>query len=73
MNELVLVWGGLLLLAIGCVVLYVWTLVNAARNSQWVWFVLILLIWPFCLAYLLFAKKRPSGGRTPIPSRVEPY
>ena len=67
------VWGGLLLLAIGSLVLYVWTLVNAAKNGKWVWFVLILLVWPFCIAYLLFAKKRPSDGRTPMPRRVEPY
>lgn len=73
MDDLVLVWGGLLVLATGSLIFYVWTLVNAAKNGKWVWFVLILLVWPVCIAYVLFAKKHPSGGRTPLPSRVEPY
>ncbi|MEX0960304.1 MAG: hypothetical protein WDZ63_13565 [Burkholderiales bacterium] len=56
---------GLLVLAVPIVVaigfaLYVWALVNAAQNAKWVWFVLVLLVWPLCFPYLLFAYERPG-------------
>lgn len=58
---------GLFVLAVPLVVvigfaLYVWALVNAAKNAKWVWFVLVLLVWPLCFLYLLFAYER-SGKR----------
>lgn len=62
-------------IAIGCLVLYVWTLVNAARNGKWVWFVLILLLWPVCVLYLLFADKSPPDQRPAMrqePKRRDP-
>ena len=71
--TLLLLWVGVPLSAIGSLVLYVWTLVNAAKNGKWVWFVLILLVWPFSIAYLLFADKRLSESRTPMTRRVDPH
>jgi len=74
MNEWMpyLIWAGALLVVIGSLVLYVWTLVNAAKNGKWVWFVLILLMWPFCLAYLIFADKRRAASQEPPSFRREP-
>jgi hypothetical protein len=57
---------------IGALVFYVWTLVSAAKNSKWVWFVLILLVWPLCLVYLIFADKRPPQDLSERSRRVEP-
>ena len=76
MNDwAVLIALSVFLIAIGGLVLYVWTLVNAAKNGRWVWFVLILLLWPFCVLYLLFADKTPSDQKRTVrhqPMRREP-
>jgi Na+-driven multidrug efflux pump len=34
---------------------YIKSLVNAAKNNKWVWFVLMLLIWPIFIFYLISA------------------
>lgn len=47
------------LVALGLLAVYVWALANAAKTGRWVWFVLMLFFQPLCLAYLLFADKRP--------------
>ena len=39
---------------------YVFALVSAARRTQWVWFVLILLFWPLFLPYLLVGYRSRS-------------
>lgn len=67
-----LIWIGAALVSIGSLVLYVWTLVNAAKNDKWVWFVLILLVWPLFLAYLLFADKHRPPPQKPTSFRREP-
>ena len=53
---LILVIGG----AVGFVA-YIAALVNAAKTAKWVWFVLMLLMWPIFFFYLLVAYE-------PIPS-----
>jgi len=71
----VLIALSVFLIGIGGLVLYVWTLVNAAKNGKWVWFVLILLLWPFCVLYLLFADKSPPDQRPTVkgePMRRDP-
>jgi hypothetical protein len=67
MENWVQVAGPLVALSLiaGSVVLYVWCLVSAAKNSKWVWFVLMLLVAPLSLAYALFARKQPAGARGP--------
>ena len=75
MNEYWIAYLLVLLLGIGSVVLWIWTMVNAARNGRWVWFVLILLFAVLCLpylVYLLFAEKRQPEIRQRPSVRLEP-
>ena len=67
MNDwlLVLIPAAGLLVALGLVVLWIWSMVSAAKNSKWVWFVLILLFSPLSVPYLVFADKRPPGPPEP--------
>ena len=44
-------------------VAYVKALVNAAKTAKWVWFVLMLLMWPIFVFYLLMAYESPSASR----------
>lgn len=41
-------------------VCYVKSLVNAAKNAKWVWFVLMLLMWPIFLLYVLVVYESVS-------------
>jgi hypothetical protein len=52
----------LIVILIGFVA-YVKALVNAAKTSKWVWFVLMLLMWPIFFFYLLMAYESPSTSR----------
>jgi ABC-type transport system involved in cytochrome c biogenesis permease subunit len=63
---------GLMVIAVAVIafVLYVWALVNAARNAKWLWFVLVLLFGPLCVVYLLLAYER-APSRKPQ-RKVEP-
>lgn len=78
MNNTSILYVLLLLLAVGLFVLWVWTLVSAARNGRWVWFVLIFLCGALSLPYvlycwyLMFADKGPPGQREQSPLRREP-
>lgn len=45
---LLLLWG---------FILYIKSLVNAAKSDKWVWFVLMLLIWPIFFLYLLVGYR----------------
>lgn len=67
----VLIPVAVLLVALGLVVLWIWSMVSAAKNGKWVWFVLILIFSPLCLLYLLFADKRPASPE-PQRARREP-
>jgi hypothetical protein len=49
-----------LAVAAGSLCLYVWALVDAARNARWVWFVLMLLFGPLCIIYVLAGFFRPA-------------
>jgi Na+-driven multidrug efflux pump len=44
----VLIWG---------FVLYIKSLIDAAQSEKWVWFILLLLMWPMFLLYLLKEYK----------------
>ena len=39
---------------------YIKALVDAAKNDKWVWFVLMLLMWPIFFVYLIREYKSPS-------------
>jgi len=42
---------------------YIKSLVNAARTNKWIWFVLMLLMWPLFFLYLIFeydSSKKPE-------------
>lgn len=69
---LVLIPVAALLVALGALVLWIWSMVSAAKNGKWVWFVLILIFSPLCLLYLLFADKRPPASTQPPRVRREP-
>lgn len=70
MDESILIGLAVIAVLVIAFVLYVWALVNAARNAKWVWFVLVLLFGPLCVVYLLFAYER-TPSREPQ-RRVEP-
>lgn len=69
---LVLIPVAVLLVALGALVLWIWSMVSAAKNGKWVWFVLILIFSPLCLLYLLFAEKRPPASADSPRVRREP-
>jgi len=59
-----LVMLGLTGFAFGCFAIFVWALVDAARNGKWVWFVLTFFFPLLCVVYLLFAcEGRPARVR----------
>lgn len=68
----VLILAAILLVGLGLLVLWIWSMVSAAKNGKWVWFVLILIFSPLSLLYLLFADKRPPGPPEPPRLRREP-
>ncbi|MDP1740807.1 hypothetical protein [Polaromonas sp.] len=72
MDDWLLFLVAVLLVALGLVVLWIWSMVSAAKNGKWVWFVLILIFSPLCLLYLLFADKRPPASSEPPRVRREP-
>jgi len=39
---------------------YVKAMANAAQNGKWIWFVLMLLMWPIFFIYLLIAYEPSS-------------
>jgi hypothetical protein len=43
MSDPSLFWLVVLVVPVIALALYVWALVNAARNAKWVWFVLIFI------------------------------
>lgn len=69
---LVLIPVAVFLVGLGLFALWVWSMVSAAKNGKWVWFVLILIFSPLCLLYLLFADKRPAASSGPPRVRREP-
>jgi len=56
----VIIFPLILILGIIGFVAYVKALVNAAKTEKWVWFVLMLLMWPIFIFYLLMAYESPS-------------
>ena len=44
---------------------YIKSLVNAAKNNKWVWFVLMLLIWPIFILYLISAYDSSNESDYP--------
>jgi len=50
----------LLPLVIWGFIAYIKALVDAAKNDRWVWFVLMLLMWPIFFIYLIKEHKSSS-------------
>jgi len=55
MDEIIILLG-LIVIVIGFIA-YVKALVNAAKTEKWLWFVLMLLMWPIFFFYLLMAYE----------------
>jgi hypothetical protein len=51
---------------------YVWSLVDAARNDRWVWFVMMLFVGPLCVLYVIFGRTG-TPKRLPEQERREPF
>jgi len=68
----VFILAAIFLAGLGLLVLWIWSMVSAAKNGKWVWFVLILIFSPLSLLYLLFADKRPPRPPEPPRLRREP-
>jgi hypothetical protein len=58
-------------ISIGCVWLWVLSLVNAAKAGKWVWFIMMLIFAFLCVFYLLLAYER-TPRRMTFGDRVEP-
>ena len=41
---------------------YIIAMVNAAKTEKWLWFVLMLFVWPLFVLYLLLAYGSPSDS-----------
>ena len=61
-----------LLVGLAALWFYVWALVDAARNSRWVWFVMMLFVGPLCVLYVLFGRTGTTK-RLPEQDRREPF